>query len=112
MRGSIRRPEQSLDESLTNPSFQPASSDESPEDHALRGELNAQLQRAILSLSADHRAALVLVDVQGLSYDEAAEATGASVGTIKSRLSRARARVRDLLLEHRELLPARFRQTH
>jgi len=112
MRGSIRRPEQSLDESLTNPSFQPASSDESPEDHALRGELNAQLQRAILSLSADHRAALVLVDVQGLSYEEAAEATGASVGTIKSRLSRARARVRDLLLEHRELLPARFRQTH
>ena len=53
----------------------------------------------------------VLIDVQGLSYEEAAEATGASVGTIKSRLSRARARVRDLLLEHRELLPARFRQT-
>ena len=111
MRGSIRRPEQSLDESLTNPSFQPASPDESPEDHALRGELNAHLQRAILSLSADHRAVLVMVDVQGLSYEEAAEATGASVGTVKSRLSRARARVRDLLLEHRELLPARFRQT-
>ena len=112
MRGSIRRPEQSLDESLTNPSFQPASSDESPEDHALRGELNAQLQKAILSLSADHRAVLVLIDVQGFSYGETAETTGASVGTVKSRLSRARARVRDLLMEHRELLPARFRQTH
>ena len=77
----------------------------------MRSELNAQLQRAILSLSADHRTVLVLIDVQGLSYEEAAEATGASVGTIKSRLSRARARVRDLLMQHRELLPARYRQT-
>ena len=77
----------------------------------MRSELNAQLQRAILSLSADHRTVLVLIDVQGLSYEEAAEAAGASVGTIKSRLSRARARVRDLLMEHRELLPARYRQT-
>ena len=111
LRGSIRRPEESLDESLTNPSFQPASPDESPEDHALRSELNAQIQQAILSLSADHRAVLVLVDVQGFSYEDATEATGASVGTVKSRLSRARGRVRDLLMEHRELLPARFRQT-
>lgn len=111
LRSSGRRPEQSLEESLTNPSFQPASSDESPEDHAIRGDLNAQLQQAILSLSMDHRTVLVLIDVQGLSYEEAAEATGASVGTIKSRLSRARARVRDLLMQHRELLPARYRQT-
>jgi len=110
MRGSARRPEQSLDESLENPFFQPASQEESPEDHALRGELNAQLQQAILSLSADHRAVLVLIDVQGLSYEEAAEATGASVGTVKSRLSRARARVRDALMQHRELLPDRYRQ--
>ena len=77
----------------------------------MRSELNAQLQRAILSLSANHRAVLVLIDVQGLSYEEAAAATGASAGTIKSRLSRARARVRDLLMQRRELLPARFRQT-
>ncbi len=110
MRGTRRRPEQSLDESLSNPSFQPRSAGDSPEEHAERAELNEQLQRAILSLSVDHRAALVMIDVQGLSYQEAAEATGASIGTIKSRLSRARARVRDSLMERRELLPERYRQ--
>ena len=52
---------------------------------------------------------LVLSDVQGLSYSEIAQATGTSGGTVKSRLSRARARLRDFLLEQTELLPARYR---
>ena len=110
LRGSRRRPEQSLDQSLENPSFQPASSEASPEEHAERSELNAQLQKAILDLSPDQRTVLVLIDVQGFSYEEAAESTGASIGTIKSRLNRARRRVRNILLERRELLPDRFRQ--
>jgi RNA polymerase sigma-70 factor (ECF subfamily) len=110
LRGSRRRPEQSLDESLETPSFQPASGETSPEDHAERGELNAELQRAILALSEDQRTVLVLIDVQGFSYEEAAEVAGASIGTIKSRLNRARRKVRDLLLEKRELLPDKFRQ--
>ena len=99
IRSTRRRPEDSLDESLLNPSFQPASREESPE------------QRAIVSLPSDQKTVLVLIDVQGLSYDEAAESTGTSLGTVKSRLSRARSRVRDVLMEHRELLPERFRQT-
>ena len=49
------------------------------------------------------------VVVCGLSYEEAAESAGKSIGTIKSRLSRARGRVRDHLKEHRELLPDEFR---
>ena len=109
IRSSRRRPEQSLDESLLNPNFQVASGGPSPEQHALIGELGAEIQRSILSLSEDQKAVLVLIDVQGLSYDETAEAVGASLGTVKSRLSRARARVRDSLLEHRELLPDQFR---
>ena len=51
-----------------------------------------------------------MIDVNGLSYEEAAEATGASIGTVKSRLSRARARVRDHMMQHRELLPGQLRQ--
>lgn len=106
-----RRPEDSLDESLTNPSFQPVAEGESPEEYATRSELNTELQRAILTLPDDQRTVLVLIDVQGLTYDEAAEAVGTSIGTVKSRLSRARAKVRDTLMQRRELLPDRFRQS-
>lgn len=110
LRSSRRRPEQSLDESLLNPGFQAVSGDESPEQQALRGELGAEIQRAILTLPTDQRTVLVLIDVQGLSYEEAADSTGASLGTVKSRLSRARGRVRDYLRNHPELLPDEFRQ--
>ena len=110
LRGSRRRPEQSLDESLESASFQPVSAEPSPEEHAERSELNAELQKAILALSDDQRAVLVLIDVQGFSYEETTESVGASIGTVKSRLNRARRRVRDILMERRELLPDRFRQ--
>ena len=110
LRSSKRRPEDSLDESLENPGFQVASKEESPEQAALRGELGDYIQRAIMTLPHDQKSALVLVDIQGLSYEEAAEAMGASLGTVKSRLSRARGKVRDYLVERPELLPDRFRQ--
>ena len=110
IRSSRRRPEQSLDRSLDNPGFQPRSRQESPEEYAMREELAAEIQRAILSLPADQRTVLVLIDVQGLAYEEAAEAADISLGTVKSRLSRGRARVRDYLLQHGgELLPQQFR---
>ena len=109
LRSSKRRPEDSLDQSLENPAFQVASGDETPELAALRRELGGEIQKAILSLPDDQRVALLLIDVQGLSYDEAAEATGASVDTVKSRLSRARGKVRDILVKRPELLPDKFR---
>ena len=110
IRASRRRPAESLDEHMENPGFQVASSVDSPEQAAIRGELAAEIQRGIRSLPEDQRVLLVLIDVQGLSYEEAAEATGVSTGTVKSRLSRARAKTRDYLLQHPELLPDRFRQ--
>ena len=110
LRASRRRPAQSLDEAMANPGFQPQSRSISPEEAVISGGLGAEIQRAILSLPPDQRATLILVDVQGLSYEEAAQATDASPGTVKSRLSRARARVRDYLRERRELLPEGFRQ--
>ena len=110
IRSRARRPEQSLDESLLDQGFAVPSNDPSPEQHAISRELNAEIQRSIASLPMDQRTVILMIDVQGLSYQEAAQAAGVSIGTIKSRLSRARARVRDLLRQRRELLPDRFRQ--
>lgn len=110
LRAMKRRPADSLDQSLLNPAFRVPSGGESPEERTLQGELAEELQKAILTLPEDQRAVVVLIDVQGFSYEEAAQAAGASVGTIKSRLSRARARLRDYLSQHMELLPEEFRQ--
>ncbi len=82
---------------------------ESPEEHALRHELGQTIQEGIGRLTFDQRVTLVLSDVHGMSYTEIAEATGVSLGTVKSRLSRARAGLRDYLLDQGELLPARYR---
>ena len=86
------------------------SSDPSPEEEALRGELGLEIQRGLLTLPRDQRMVLILVDVEGMSYEEAAEAMVISPGTLRSRLSRARAKLRDYLLKKRELLPSSFRQ--
>ena len=53
--------------------------------------------------------ALTLADIQGLSYDEIAEITQTSLGTVKSRISRARFKMRDSLLGRGELLRSRAR---
>jgi len=67
------------------------------------------IQAGIQTLPEDQRAALVLSDVQGMSYEEIAAITGANLGTVKSRLSRARAKLRDYLLSTGELSPGRLR---
>ncbi len=82
---------------------------ERPDAYVLRQELAGAIQAAIERLPADQRATLILSDIEGLDYQEIAEATGAALGTVKSRLSRARARVRDILQAQKELLPAQYR---
>lgn len=106
-----RRPSSSLEAIYTDsdPSSHFIDGREGPEDHALRHELSEVLQRGIDTLPPDQRVTLVLSDVQGMKYNEIAEVTSASLGTVKSRLSRARARLRDYLLDQGELLPARYR---
>lgn len=68
-----------------------------PEELALGLELRAALERALGLLPPEQRAAVILADVQGLRYDEVAAALGCSVGTVKSRIFRARERLRALL---------------
>ncbi len=82
----------------------------SPEDAALTAELGAAIEAAVLALPFDQRAVIALVDYNHLDYEEAAQALDVSLGTVKSRLSRGRARVREVLLErHPELLPSGLR---
>ncbi len=92
-----------------NPAWQPSSGERSPEEQALTAELSREISAAIAGLPPDQRAVLVLADIQSLTYEEAAEAAGCSLGTVKSRLSRARARVRDYFANRRELLPGGIR---
>lgn len=78
---------------------------EGPESYVENRELAELLHQALQSLPEDQRVVLVLADVEGYSYEEIAEILRVPIGTVKSRLSRARMRARDFLLAHRELLP-------
>ena len=111
LRVNKRKPTTGLDDLVTDPehAWRFVSRDERPEAYAEREELNRALQWAIAQLPVDQRVVVVLVDVEGFSYEEAAEALGVALGTVKSRLSRARVKLRDLLRQKQELLPARYR---
>ena len=114
LRSKKRKPTQSLDSwgqsnddndagaPLPIPDLDPSIS---PEGSALRAETLAAIQLGLETLPVDQRIALVLVDVQGLSYEETASITGANLGTVKSRVNRARTRMRDYLRE-RDILPS------
>lgn len=82
---------------------------ERPDDHAERMELNQFIEAGIQSLPPDQQTVLVLCDIHGYAYDEIAEIVELPMGTVKSRISRARARLRDYLQKRPELLPPSFR---
>ena len=107
-----RRPSVSLDieaddESASSP-LQIADTAESPDDFAQRRELAAAIQQGLTALPDEQRIVLILSDIQGLAYEEIAQITNSNLGTVKSRLSRGRARLREVL-KAGELLPARYR---
>ncbi|MFN8675028.1 MAG: sigma-70 family RNA polymerase sigma factor [Thermomicrobiales bacterium] len=102
LRASARRPAGSLEAEMVE--IEPiwsagGAGEESPDAHALRRELSIYLERALISLPDDQRMVVMLVDVQGLDYHEVAETMGIALGTVKSRLSRARAKVRQALAD-------------
>lgn len=71
----------------------------SPEQHHLESELVRRVRRAVAVLPLGQRQVVTLVDLEEMSYSAAAQALGIPVGTVMSRLSRARAALRDLLHE-------------
>jgi RNA polymerase sigma-70 factor (ECF subfamily) len=81
---------------------------ERPDTYTQRMELRRLIEEGIAGLPADQRVALMLCDVHGYAYDEIGEITGMPMGTVKSRINRARARLRTHLLQHPDLLPGAF----
>jgi RNA polymerase sigma-70 factor (ECF subfamily) len=81
----------------------------SPEQELEADELEHAIQHCLENLPTDFRVAVVMADIQGLDYSEVAQASRVPLGTIKSRLARARLRLRECLQGFAELLPAAFR---
>ena len=81
----------------------PDASDASRPEHGLeRAEEERRVQRALNRLSAEHRAVLIMKDMEGQKYEMMAEVLGVPIGTIRSRLHRARTELRELLEQEGE----------
>ena len=83
--------------------------EEKPEDYVLRSELSDAIQTCLDRLEFEFRTIVVLVDLQGMDYASAAKVLDRPLGTVKSRLARARRNLKDCLQSFRELLPVEFR---
>jgi RNA polymerase sigma-70 factor, ECF subfamily len=80
-----------------------------PEEFLLNQELQELIQKGLQELPLDQRIAVILCDIQGLSYEEIAASTQTTLGTVRSRIARGRARLRGYLYKYRELLPRNYR---
>ncbi|KXK11550.1 MAG: RNA polymerase ECF-type sigma factor [Chloroflexi bacterium OLB14] len=80
-----------------------------PAQKAEADELEHAIQHCLDDLPNEFRTVVVLADIQGMDYSEVAIASKVPLGTIKSRLARARLRLRECLRSFEELLPASFR---
>ncbi len=77
----------------------------SPQEEAERRELREQIEEGLRLLPPDYRAALVLREIQQLRYDEIGEVLGLDIGTVKSRISRGRKKLRSFLLARGNFSP-------
>ena len=102
LRRRRRHPSESLDEIRDDPDDGPRQAPPDPnplpDERALTDETRRQIEAGLATLAPDQRLTVVLCDVQGLSYEEAADVMGVEIGTVKSRLSRARVRLREYLV--------------
>jgi len=80
-----------------------------PEENANSLEIQQAIQHCIDALEEKFRIVLVLVDISGEDYESVAQIIHSPIGTVKSRLARARMKMRDCLQGYWELLPANFR---
>ncbi len=104
LRNRKRRPADPFPE-WEDDSWQPPSDEsESPERIAVDRQRSRVIAEALTGITQDQRNAIVLYDVEGYDYQEIAEMTGVSLGTVKSRIHRGRLALRDLLAPEMELL--------
>jgi RNA polymerase sigma-70 factor (ECF subfamily) len=110
-----RRPETNLypsnpenEEEVEDPVWL-ADDNQSPEDGIEQKELEEVIQGCIDALPDEYKAVVILVDMQGLDYKNASGIVESPIGTIRSRLARARKRLQDCLRGFLELLPDKFR---
>ena len=101
-------PETSDGEEMDSPKWM-ADPSMTPAEKSEADELEHAIQHCLDALPTNFRTAVVLADIQGMDYNEVAAASRVPLGTIKSRLSRARLRLRECLRGFEELLPASFR---
>jgi RNA polymerase sigma-70 factor, ECF subfamily len=102
-RARKRRPVQPYPE-LEDESWQPpATEDADPVTTALTTERTHVLNAALATITDDQRTAIVLFDVEGYDYQEIADMTGVSLGTVKSRIHRGRLALRDRLADRMDL---------
>lgn len=104
LRNRKRRPADPYPE-WEDDSWQPPSDEsESPERTAVDRERSRTIAQAMTQITEDQRRAIVLFDVEGYDYQEIADMTAVSLGTVKSRIHRGRLALRDLLAPEMELL--------
>ena len=101
-------PETSDGEEMDSPKWL-ADPNMTPSQQAEADELEHAIQHCLDALPVEFRSVVVLADIQGLDYTEVAAASRVPLGTIKSRLARARLRLRECLRGFEELLPSSFR---
>ncbi|NWF63938.1 MAG: sigma-70 family RNA polymerase sigma factor [Chloroflexi bacterium] len=101
-------PETSDGEEMDSPKWL-ADKSMTPAQKAEADELEHAIQHCLDALPTEFRTAVVLADIQGMDYTEVAAASKVPIGTIKSRIARARLRLRECLRSFEELLPASFR---
>ncbi len=106
-----RKPEVSLD-SLSEEGWDAPDTCPTPYAQLEQSERKRMLEEALKRLSDEQRTAIVLVDLQGLPYDEAAQVLDIPLGTLKSRIARARQALCDILSRQQELFAPSSRPIH
>jgi RNA polymerase sigma-70 factor (ECF subfamily) len=112
LRRRKRRPQSSLDQIVESYESSPllvSQSTPGPEENRQWTEMIEAISHCLDELPDEQRVATVLRDVEGYDYGEIAEIMASTLGTVKSRLSRARAKLRECLQGFGELIPADYR---
>ena len=101
-------PETSDGEEMDSPKWL-ADPNMTPAERSEADELEHAVQHCLDALPMEFRTVVVMADIQGMDYNEVATASKVPLGTIKSRLARARLRLRECLRGFEELLPSSYR---